>query len=108
MFWAETRTMLGKIVPVHPVDLRDPATMLALAEREAAILRQAAEVQQAKAAIDEQVTAKLEKERRQLTEAALKKAKEDVALELKDSQSQLTETQAKLKAAHSRLAGKRS
>lgn len=70
-----------------------------LAEREAAIQRQAVEVQQAKLAIDEQVTAKLEKERRQLTEAALKKAKEDVALELKDSQSQLTETQAKLKAA---------
>lgn len=70
-----------------------------LAERESALQRQLTELQQAKATLDEQVAEKLEKERQALSAAALKKAKEQVAVELQDSQQQLEEIRTKLKSA---------
>jgi len=68
------------------------------AEREAAIHRQTAQLKESQASIDKQVSDKLDQERRRLIEDAIKKAKEDVAVDLKDAQQQLSETHAKLKA----------
>ena len=70
-----------------------------LAQRETALQVQFAELQLAKATIEQQVAEKLEKERAQLSDAALTKAKEQVAVELRDSQQQLAEVRTKLKTA---------
>src|ERR1051325_9605306 len=62
-----------------------------LVARETAVQQQLEELKRAKEGIDQQVAEKLEKERQQLSDAALKKAKDEVALELQDSQQQVAD-----------------
>jgi hypothetical protein len=72
---------------------------LAIAEREKGVAKAKDEIEKAKQGIAEQVTAQLAKERKQLTDAALEKAREQVNVELRDKELQLGEVQAKLKSA---------
>jgi hypothetical protein len=70
-----------------------------IAEREAALQRSLLDVQKAKEGIDQEVAAKLEKEKQKLSTDAMAKARELVTVELQDAQSQLKETKDKLQAA---------
>lgn len=68
-------------------------------QRETRLAEQHANLLREKAAIEEQVAAKLEKGREQLCKELMQKAKEQVALDLKCTQSELTEIREKLKLA---------
>lgn len=70
-----------------------------IAEREKAVTVAQGQVDQAKREIDQRVADQLEKERKTLSEDALRKAREQVTVELRDKDQQLTDAQAKLKAA---------
>ncbi|MEX0703038.1 MAG: DUF2130 domain-containing protein [Planctomycetales bacterium] len=70
-----------------------------LAEREQEITRAQVDVAQAQRDIDRRVEEKLDQERKQLSEAALAKAREQVTLEIQDKDEQLVAAQGKLKAA---------
>ncbi len=69
----------------------------AFADREAALAESLRELEQAKASVDEQIAARLDKERKQITAEALAKARESVDTEMQDARLQLSEMQAKLK-----------
>lgn len=71
----------------------------AIADREQAVVAARGEVERAKQEIDQRVADRLEKERKTLSEDALRKAREQVTVELRDKDQQLTDIQAKLKAA---------
>ena len=71
----------------------------AIAEREKAVACAQEAVDQANQSIDEQVSVKLAKERKRLSDEAFQKAREQVTLELADKDQQLNEAQNKLKAA---------
>ncbi|MEX1096274.1 MAG: DUF2130 domain-containing protein [Planctomycetales bacterium] len=71
----------------------------ALAERENEITRAQADVAKAQQDIDRRVEEKLDQERKQLSEAALAKAREQVTLEIQDKDEQLAAVQGKLKSA---------
>jgi hypothetical protein len=70
-----------------------------LADREQKLSNERQALEQASREIDQQVAERLEGERKQLTEAAVTKAREQVTVELRDKEQQLTELQGKLKAA---------
>ena len=71
----------------------------AIAEREKAVAAAKGDVERAKKEIDQRVADRLEKERKTLSNDALRKAREQVTLELRDKDQQLTDIHAKLKAA---------
>jgi hypothetical protein len=71
----------------------------AIADREKDVLRAKDEVAKAQLDIDRRVSEKLEKERKQLSDEALSKAREQVTLEICDKDQQLSEANTKLKAA---------
>jgi len=71
----------------------------AIADREKDVLRAKDEVAKAQLDIDRRVSEKLEKERKQLSDEALSKAREQVTLEIRDKDQQLSEANTKLKAA---------
>jgi hypothetical protein len=71
----------------------------AIAEREKAVAVAQGQVDQANREIDQRVADQLEKERKTLSADALRKAREQVTLELRDKDEQLTDAQAKLKTA---------
>lgn len=71
----------------------------AIEKREADVVRAKEEVEKAQQDIDRRVSEQLSKERKQLSEEALAKAREQVTLEIRDKDQQLTEANQKLKAA---------
>ncbi len=71
----------------------------AIEKREADVARAKEEVEKAQQDIDRRVSEQLAKERKQLSEKALAKAREQVTLEIQDKDQQLTEANTKLKAA---------
>lgn len=71
----------------------------AIEKREADVARAKEEVEKAQQDIDRRVSEQLAKERKQLSEEALAKAREQVTLEIQDKDQQLTEANTKLKAA---------
>jgi hypothetical protein len=70
-----------------------------LAAREDGLKQREAALATAKQSVDQEVEAKLAKERQRLSQDAMAKARESVTLELKDRDQQLTETTAKLQEA---------
>ena len=68
-------------------------------KKEAAIADREKEVAKAQQDIDRCVSERLDKERKQLSQEALSKAREQVTLEIQDKDQQLSEANAKLKAA---------
>ena len=64
--------------------------------REEVLNKQQAALTAAKQSVDQEVEARVAKERDRLSQQALTKAKEDVALELQDAQQQLVEVKTKL------------
>jgi hypothetical protein len=70
-----------------------------LADRELKLSTEQQALEQATRAIDLRVAERLEGERKQLTAAALTKAREQVTVELRDKELQLTDVQSKLRAA---------
>ena len=70
-----------------------------ISQREADLRRAQQDVAAAKAAIDQQVAEQLQEERQQLTDKARQEAKEQVAVEFRDVQLQLTASNEKLKTA---------
>jgi hypothetical protein len=87
----------GEIRKEFEADLRKKESQLA--EREALVQRTLSDVQKEKEGIDQEVAARLEKEKQKLSADALHKARESVTVELQDAQSQLKETKDKLQAA---------
>jgi hypothetical protein len=71
----------------------------ALADREQKLSSEKQAIEQAACEIDQRVAERLEGERKQLNAAALTKAREQVTVELRDKEQQLTDVQSKLKAA---------
>lgn len=71
----------------------------AIAERETEVARAKAAVVSAEQDIDRRVSEQLGKERKQLSDEALAKARDQVTLELRDKDQQLAEANTKLKAA---------
>jgi hypothetical protein len=71
----------------------------AIEKREAEVARAKEEVEKAQQDIDHRVNEQLAKQRKQLSEEALAKAREQVTLEIQDKDQQLTEANSKLKAA---------
>jgi hypothetical protein len=71
----------------------------AIEKREAEVARAKEEVEKAQQDIDRRVSEQLAKERKQLSEEALAKAREQVTLEIQDKDQQLTAANSKLKAA---------
>jgi len=71
------------------------------AGRESRLAEQQKALQQQKVGIDEEVKARLEKQREQLCKELMQKAKDDVAIELKSTQGELTEIRSKLQQAQS-------
>jgi hypothetical protein len=71
----------------------------AIEKREADIVRAKEDVRKAQQDIDRRVGDQIAKERKLLSEEALAKAREQVTLEIQDKDQQLTDTNAKLKAA---------
>lgn len=71
----------------------------AIAEREKDVVRAKEKVANAQQDVDRLVGEKLAKERKQLSEEALAKAREQVTLEIQDKDQQLSEATTKLKAA---------
>src|SRR5262245_5890627 len=69
------------------------------AAREAKLSEQQSKLTRDRVAIDQEVAARLEKERQALCKELTEKAKEDVAVDLKSTQADLTEARAKLKQA---------
>jgi hypothetical protein len=70
-----------------------------LAEREKTLAQAKAEVERARQGVADEVAKELNRERRQLQERALAQAREQVTVELRDKEQQLTDAQAKLRAA---------
>ena len=68
-------------------------------KREGAIKSQAEALAAERSAIDEEIASRLKAEQQKLAAAALAKAREEISLELKDSQSQLAESRGKLEQA---------
>ena len=71
----------------------------ALADRERKLFSEKQSLEQAAREIDQQVAERLEGERKQLTATALAKAREQVTIELRDKDEQLSDVQGQLKAA---------
>src|SRR5688572_1922511 len=71
----------------------------AIVQREQDVTRAKAEVARAEEDIERRVAEKVAKEKKQLSDEALTKAREQVTLELRDKDQQLTEANGKLKAA---------
>jgi hypothetical protein len=69
------------------------------AEREGNLRQQQETVRLAKAAIEEEIAARLEKGREQLCQELMQKAKADVALELRSAQSEIADVRGKLQQA---------
>ena len=94
MLSAQLRTQLQK---EFDADIRKKEA--AIAEREKEVVRAKEEVANAEQDINRRVSEQLTKERKQLSEEALTKAREQVTLELRDKDQQLSEATTKLKAA---------
>ena len=91
---AQLRTQLQK---EFEADIRKKEADIA--DREKEVVRVKAEVAIAHQDIDRRVSEQLGKERKQLSEVALTKAREQVTLEIQDKDQQLAEANTKLKAA---------
>ncbi len=91
---AQLRSQLKK---EFEADIRTKEAEITLREDE--VIRAKAEVAQAQQNIDRRVGEQLAKERTQLSEQALVKAREQVSLEIQDRDKQLDEARMKLKAA---------
>ena len=91
---AQLRTQLQK---EFEADIRKKES--AIADREKEVVRAKEDVAKAQLDIDRRVDEKLDKERKQLSDDALAKAREQVTLEIRDKDQQLSEANAKLKAA---------
>lgn len=91
---AQLRTQLQK---EFEADIRKKES--AIADREKEVIRAKEDVAKAQLDIDRRVDEKLDKERKQLSNDALAKAREQVTLEIRDKDQQLSEANAKLKAA---------
>lgn len=91
---AQLRTQLQK---EFEADIRKKEA--AIAHREQEVARAKVEVTKAQEDIDRLVSERLNKERKQLSDEALAKAREQVTLEIRDKDQQLSEANTKLKAA---------
>ncbi len=91
---AQLRTQLQK---EFEADIRKKES--AIADREAEVIRAREEVAKAQQDIDRRVSDQLSTERQKLTDDALAKAREQVTLEIRDKDQQLSEANTKLKAA---------
>ncbi len=91
---AQLRTQMQK---EFEADIRKKEA--AIADREKDVTRAKEEVAKAQLDIDRRVSEKLDKERKQLSDEALSKAREQVTLEIRDKDQQLSEANTKLKAA---------
>src|SRR4029077_8213074 len=91
---AQLRTQLQK---EFEADIRKKEA--AIAEREKEVARAKKVIATAEQDIDRRVSEQLGKERKQLSEEALAKAREQVTREIRDKDQQLSEANTKLKAA---------
>lgn len=91
---AQLRTQLQK---EFEADIRKKET--AIAEREKEVVRAKASLATAEQDIDRRVSEQLSQERSKLSEEALAKAREQVTLEIRDKDQQLSDANTKLKAA---------
>lgn len=91
---AQLRSQLQK---EFDADIRKKEAAIAEREKELGLAKE--EVEKAKVEIDERVAAQMAEERKQLSDEALVKARQQVTLELTDKDAQLSEANTKLKAA---------